>query len=76
MQAEDRPPEDVLEALARDDPTHHRAHQRLGAFGFGAAAGDQPGGEGIGQVVLDVRRGEGRPARFRNSPESRSWVRT
>ena len=60
MQATDRPPEHVLEALARDDPTHHRAHERLGALGLGAAAGHQLGGQGIGQVILDLGRGEGR----------------
>ena len=60
VQALDRPAEDLLEAVARDDPAHHGPHERLGALGVGASAGDQLGGQGVGEVVLDVGRGERR----------------
>ena len=56
----DRPAEDVPEAVAGDDPAHHGPHERLGPLGLGAAAGDQLGGQGVGEVVLDVGRGERR----------------
>ena len=60
VQAVDRPAEDVPEAVARDDPAHHGPHERLGPLGLGAAAGDQLGGQGVGEEVLDVGRGERR----------------
>ena len=60
VEGADRPAERLLEALARHDPVHHRAHQRLGALGVGAATGDQVGGKGVGEVLLDVLSGERR----------------